>query len=495
MTSLAPEPPSPPPRRPWLAIGLTLALAIVALNLGAYIWMRSEARPKPDPEARPETPERPDAEQLAQAQREAAIEAIRDDQYERAIALLESARLLRPDLGEVDGLLEVARKMKARASIERSPEESAPEAEETPDAEVEKAPAPPRPRPRRRRRPRARKPAPREVAELLVTSDPSGLVVEVDGDPAALSPAKLELPPGEHTVRVRRGARVIEERTVELSPEQPTVVEAVLDGAREQPAAEETGAEARTVSTDPELDLVELVDRGRGLEAEAAPLAARRAAPRRGRSASPSRGSTLVVVWPRPARPALARALRAELSGVPVEVVPSLSPDRLRDDPEGVGAVLAAPEVLRGLGLEPALRASASPPAPHVLASFEGPPDPSGATSGALGILDRLGPRRTRLFVARLLGAAPRSIRRVAAPEDLLSMLQLGVVDVVLVPRADLAAMRARTRRTLHVTDVEGAVPPLAVGFVGGAPLPDIASGLRSVGAETMRALGLEGWE
>jgi serine/threonine-protein kinase len=68
---------------------------------------------------------------------------------------------------------------------------------------------------------------------LVVTSDPPGARVIVDGIGRGMTPATIKLLAlGEHGVRVVRDGYVGEERTVRLSTRQPTTLNVELRPAR-----------------------------------------------------------------------------------------------------------------------------------------------------------------------------------------------------------------------------------------------------------------------
>jgi hypothetical protein len=137
---------------------------------------------------------------------------------------------------------------------------SAPTSEATPEsrrAEPVKVKATPKPQPR----PQAKRVAAvsardleqEEPAEgmLLVTSNPSGLLVEVDGRSMDLTPAKVRLEPGVHTVALLRGSQRLHERRVEIASDGVHSVDVDVSGALR--AAQAFAREQRVVD-DGELE-------------------------------------------------------------------------------------------------------------------------------------------------------------------------------------------------------------------------------------------------
>lgn len=503
------SPVDPSPRRPWLAIGAAAALVILVVNLSAYIWYRAAQSPKPvDTPAPAErtSAKSTSAQELALDRREAGITALREELYDRALVLFEAAQSLDPETPDVEALIELATKMGAREKLEAppvvakvEPPPAKPEVEAAPEPRREASASRTRSSSSRRRRRGSSTPKrteakvePPRLADFFVTTEPDDLLIEIDGRPAAISPAKLQLPPGEHRVRLRRGPRVLLDTTVKLALDDPETLEADVrellaqgqEKAPTPPATEKSG-----LGADPNLDLVALVDRG-------APAKT----PTPGRSEPPppppiSDASRLVVVWPGSTQRDLARTLRGEL-GIPVEVVGSVSKESLRDEARRVGAVMATPGILARLELRPSMRAAAADIRPYVAVRLDGKPVKSRLTDAPIGVLDEVGMRRTPLHVARLLATeSPPPTRRVTKLEDLLSLIQLGVVDTVLVERAALPRLAERTQRELHTLELKPARRALAVAFVEEGPKNgNIAAALRSLSDETRRALGMRTW-
>ncbi|MEL6184208.1 MAG: hypothetical protein AAFU79_06255, partial [Myxococcota bacterium] len=103
------SPVDPTPRRPWLAIGAAAALAIVAVNLSAYVWYRARQSPAVvdvPGAAPPDAPKSTSAQELALDRREAGITALRAELYDRALVLFEAAQRLDPETPDVEALID-----------------------------------------------------------------------------------------------------------------------------------------------------------------------------------------------------------------------------------------------------------------------------------------------------------------------------------------------------------------------------------------------------
>ncbi len=307
------------PRSP-LAIAVGIVVALVVANAVGYGVYRSTRGGDGGDDLRV----------LAQEQRTKGVAALRDGQYERAIASLEAAQQLDPALGDVPALLEVARKLErtearaAPAPGEPPPSEAAapapgsaredearpaaaapsraarpdPRAAE-PDVDVEVAAAPRRADDRDDARERAAAsaaaararaarsearppPAPREreaTGALLVTTTPPKLMVKVDGQARDFSPVRLELPPGKHTITIVDGGRTVHERTLDIAAGSVAVIDEsfpVATAAAQVARAAEPlprAAEAPARSPEPAARTVEPAPRAEATKAEPAKAA------------------------------------------------------------------------------------------------------------------------------------------------------------------------------------------------------------------------------
>jgi hypothetical protein len=173
-------------------------------------------------------------EELARAQRAAGLAALEAGDYPAAVRSFSSAMKSSQAEGDTAELLRIAEEL-----LDRAKDAPARSSARVVSAALEEAREEPREEPRRDSRPKA---APsksssrsqskkekvvasrertsddeRPMGMLLVTSTPPGLVVEVDGRSVDLTPAKVRVEAGLHTVSIFRGSQRLHERRVELS--------------------------------------------------------------------------------------------------------------------------------------------------------------------------------------------------------------------------------------------------------------------------------------
>lgn len=527
----------PKPKRPFLAVAIVLALAIVAANLGIYLFFRASLSKSPPAEVALRTEPAPTSvSDLAVEQREAGIRALRTGAYARAVASFEAARALDPEVRDVDVLLDVARRLASQvkagtaqpeasglgdSDLDSDSDDSEPEPEVEVEAEAETPPAPEERR--RRARPVARRfvrprpapapsppEAPPEKGTLLVVTSPEGLLVEVDDRPVEITPARLILEPGRHRIRLRKGKHILVEKTVELAAGERSTLEDDLSkklAALEAPAPPAEGALAQ----DQDLDLLALVDRGEREREPAAPTpAARTTSLRREASLNPEVRPTepvppsdasvgppgLLVVWPGSTAGNVRRALGSDLAGITVRVLEGAQELGPALKAGAADAVMASPSILRANGLAPALRASApGRPERYVAASLGTAVELSDLPAATLGVVDELGRHRMPIYVARLLGTARApALRRVGKTEDLLPLLQFSMVKAVLVKESDFGALKSRTQQQLFAVPIEARREALAVAFVDGGRGSYIERALLRIPETTKLALGVEAW-
>lgn len=509
-----------PKKKPWLAISIVVALSIVALNLGGYVLFRSRQTPEdpskqtpvkiptkagiiPSETAEKAAPaERTTSARLAEEQRENGVRALREADYDRAITLFEAALALDEDVADVPVLLDLAKRLRGG------------EAKAEKIAKTETKPTP-RPTPKRvkrasrariiaaRKRAAARKQAPAKVedAVLLVTTVPEGLLIELDGRPTELSPARLSVKPGRHQVRLRRGPSVLFEETLSFSSGKTMSVkedfsERLAKAEKPAPSSEKPEAKA-SVAADPNLDLVALLDRGRKAPKVTKAATVERTVPSTGvRPTSNTKPPGLLVYWPGRTGTEIRRTLGADLKGIDVKVVSGTSAfeEALRSTP--TDAIMAAPYVLKKNGLSPALTAASSGSNRFLAVSMKTPVSRSELSKVTLGVVDELGKRQTPVFVARLLGVpkSPR-LRRVGKLEDLLPLLQFSMAKAVLVRERDYKSLESRTRQKLHKVPLKAQAAPLAIAFVDGGRGSRVERALRGMRTSTKKALGVESWK
>lgn len=161
----------------------------------------------------------------------------------------------------------------------------------------------------------------------------------------------------------------------------------------------------------------------------------------------------------------------------------------LQDTPD---AVLTLPVVLAAQGLSPVLRGQArgSTEERYALLGAGVSPEPNKIAS--VGALDLLGRDGTNRFVRRLVGAQAR-VERVTKIEDLLPLLQMQRVDAVLLAARLVADLRAASRLTLSVRELEQTVglPAVASTGAGGGA---VMSAIGKMPKDVSKLLGVDEW-
>ncbi|MCB9650875.1 MAG: PEGA domain-containing protein [Deltaproteobacteria bacterium] len=414
----------------------------------------------------------------------------------------EAAKTLNPNLTDIDALLEVTRKLGSeaaeKAAAKAEPPPSAPVAAVAPVREerpvVRSAPSRRASRSEPTRRARTETPAP-EAGLILVTAEPAGLGVYVDGQPRDITPRRVEVPPGRHQVELRKGAQVLAQHSVNVSAGGVAVVaeSPKIDTPETEPVARAVTADPSTLKDDGSLDLVALLDREEpGTTPE--PRRETVTTPTTDRWTPTPAGSRprLVAYVPGKSASSVQSALRSSLPGIQVDVVAraaDLKPGTPAD------AILAPPSAASQAGLTTRLSAQGGG-GRYVLASFN--PIPSkdalpALTVAVVGELDRKAmPERVR----SILGTAnPPRLRRVTKPEDLLSSLQLGLAQAFLVRAEDFPALKQRTRQTLNEqTYSGGGGVGLVVAYVDGGRGETVGSALRSMTGQGASELGVQAW-
>jgi hypothetical protein len=215
---------------------------------------RSRPRRAPAAAARAQASDTADlsesAQALLRAHRLAALAALEQGEYASAERELLEAQELDPGREETRDLLRIVRSVEAGARKAAALPRPAP----APEPARPKAPlkvaalrADPPPRP----------PEPPASGTLLVVSTPPGLLVHVDGQPAVVTPARISVAPGPHSVALVRGDATLYERQVKVwlggdglggrGPDGPARAEGGGGAGPRPPAAE--------LELDPEQDL------------------------------------------------------------------------------------------------------------------------------------------------------------------------------------------------------------------------------------------------
>ncbi len=161
----------------------------------------------------------------------------------------------------------------------------------------------------------------------------------------------------------------------------------------------------------------------------------------------------------------------------------------LQDAPD---AVLTLPIVLAAKGLTPLLRGHArgSTEERYALVGAGATPEPTKIAS--VGALDLLGREGTNRFVHTLVGSQAR-VERVTKIEDLLPLLQMQRVDAVLLPARLVAELRATSRLTLSVRELEIAVGLPAAANTGPAGAT-VMSAIGKMPKDVSKLLGVDEW-
>lgn len=199
----------------------TVALAIILGNLiafAAYRATRPERGRVGDPgelaAAGAAVPGGDSA--VARAHRVAGLAALEAGDYATAISEFSLALRLGGTSSDAAELLRIAKELQDKRASPRTvklppePEETRPKPASKPAPSRAKRPAP------ARAVARAEPPSPPAPGLLLVTSTPSGVLIEVDGKRVDFTPARIRVEPGPHTVALVQGDQRLYERRVEV---------------------------------------------------------------------------------------------------------------------------------------------------------------------------------------------------------------------------------------------------------------------------------------
>lgn len=250
----------PQPRRGRLVFGVAIASTTAALLLSAVVAVTRRAQLSPTPAASLASPPvaaprlapapPADEEGLARSHRTAGLVAMEVGQYARAVKEFTEAGHLKGAGADVPELLRIAIDVAALTSPKhadpaddssplplprRKIASSTPHAGAPPHRGRPASPAvlvePPR--------------APATEGTLLVTSSPTALDVEVDGNRVGLTPARLSIAPGVHSVAIFHGGRQVYSRRVDVTGGGLHTVDTDLT---ERVAGQSARAAAETVS-------------------------------------------------------------------------------------------------------------------------------------------------------------------------------------------------------------------------------------------------------
>lgn len=115
------------------------------------------------------------------------------------------------------------------------------------------------------------------------------------------------------------------------------------------------------------------------------------------------------------------------------------------------------------------------------------------ASASVIGVVDILGRKKMPKFVSQIVNAKTK-IKRVAKPEDLLSLLQFKMVDAILIPKASVASLRAKTELNLIVKDAPNSVYLPALGFFAATHQAKLASAVKGLGGEISKLIRVNSW-
>jgi hypothetical protein len=121
----------------------------------------------------------------------------------------------------------------------------------------------------------------------------------------------------------------------------------------------------------------------------------------------------------------------------------------------------------------------------------------SALAAPTVGVVDLLGKKDMPALVARFVGtSAPPKVTRVAQPEDLLPLLELGLVKAVLMPARAVATLREKSALDLREVELKEArmgLPALA-SLSKRASAGELERKLMSLPAKVQAMLGVDEW-
>ena len=458
-------------RRPWFAIGLVVALSIVAANMAAYVIYRLKTIDDVQPEDLQFTTSSlletssvtvnklTSIKVLAREQREEAIASFRDGDYDQAIRYLEAATKLDPNVADGEILIEVLKRLKTATR------------NQTQNLRSQKRSI--------ARRGAVKHSSSELLSTLLITTIPKGILVELDAQPVGLTPARVTTTAGRHQLKLRRGPEVLLERKIVLRPGQKLSIEKNFS--------------TPVPSKEPEPNSVNTTRR----ELPPQFVASSRLTPSSTSTMSPDDGvkrPALLIYWPDKPYRELQRFLGSDLSGIEVTVTQELNTFKqgLRQHPD---AVMADPRVLLHQGLPPQLIATQSSADDYLIASFHQPIALDTLPSITIGIVNELGRRRTSVLAYRIIGHRTTTFRQVKKSEDLLSLLQFSIAQAVIVRKTEFDWLQNRTRQKLHTTALPPQEAKLGVALLETEQSPRVALALESMQEKAKRALGVQFWQ
>ena len=115
------------------------------------------------------------------------------------------------------------------------------------------------------------------------------------------------------------------------------------------------------------------------------------------------------------------------------------------------------------------------------------------APTSVIGVVDILGRKKMSKFVSEVVKTKTK-VKRVAKPEDLLSLLQFKMVVAILIPKASVASLKSKTELNLIVSDVPGSVYLPALGFFTSDHTDSLANKVKNLDGEVSKLIRVNSW-
>ena len=110
-----------------------------------------------------------------------------------------------------------------------------------------------------------------------------------------------------------------------------------------------------------------------------------------------------------------------------------------------------------------------------------------------IGVVDVLGRKRMPGFVKKVVNTKTK-VKRVAKPEDLLSLLQFKMADAILLPKANIEGLKAKTELNLVIADAPGSVYLPAMGFLSTSHKATLAAAVKGLDGEVSKIIRVNSW-
>jgi hypothetical protein len=238
---------------------------------------------------------------------------------------------------------------------------------------------------------------------------------------------------------------------------------------------------------------------GRRLTGAALALLCAASPPSGAQAVAPAR---LYLFLPGAARPAALEALlREHLPGVEVTAFGRVADFTREVEARPPDGVLAPRAAFEELGLQPSLRGLARGQGEEewVLVAADARPEPAALVGQGkvFGLINLVGRKRLPALAQALLGVAGEvRVSSVPRAEELLSLLQVGGADAVLVPESALRDLASRSLLDLQVTRLPRARVGLpALALLKPQSAPSLEAAIRSLDRAVLARLGIEEWQ